>query len=232
MITVTLAIAGAVSFVVLRERRADARAGGLPAESGLATGQSDEPVKFPFTDMEAGKPPKGFSSARTGKGPEGTWVIEKEGDNQVLKQTSTDDTDFRFVVSVYDGSEYGDASVSVRFKAHSGEVDQAGGLVVRYKDAENYVLCRANALEGNFRVYTVKAGERKQLKTQRVTVAAGTWHKLSVECKGKKISCRLNEETPLEIEVEGFDRGKVGVWTKSDSVTSFDDLEITPAKAK
>ena len=185
-------------------------------------------VKFDFTDMAAAKAPEGWSFARTGAGAPGTWTIEKDGANLVLKQSSTDETDFRFPIAVYDGGEYGDCTLSVRFKAITGKVDQAGGLAFHYRDANNYLLCRANALEDNFRVYTVSAGKRKTLKSQNVKVSANEWHALRVECHGKEFRCQFDDNEPLVVEVEGFGPGKVGVWTKADSVTEFDDFTVAP----
>ncbi|HKB15969.1 MAG TPA: hypothetical protein VKF62_07875, partial [Planctomycetota bacterium] len=105
---------------------------------------------------------------------------------------------------------------------------QAGGLVFRYAEANRYILCRANALEGNFRLYTVIDGKRKQLKSQDVKVLSKEWHTLKVECRGKEVKCSFDGGTPLVAEIDGFSPGKVGFWTKADSVTLFDDLEVQP----
>ncbi|HET6203418.1 MAG TPA: PDZ domain-containing protein [Planctomycetota bacterium] len=185
-------------------------------------------TKITFEDMAVGQPPKGWSFARTGGGPEGKWTVEKDGENAVLKQSSADATDFRFPIAVLDGKEFGDFVLTVRFKALSGEVDQAGGVVFRYANANRYLICRANALEGNFRLYTVIEGKRKQLKSQNVKVSPKEWHTIRVECRGNEVRVSYEGGEPLVAEVEGFGPGKVGVWTKADSVTLFDDLVVEP----
>jgi PDZ domain-containing protein/3-keto-disaccharide hydrolase len=197
------------------------------AESA-GSGEDPEKVQIGFEETETGKPPKGWSFARTGEGPEGKWTVENDGENSVLKQSSADRTNSRYPVAVLDGKQFGDFTLSARFRPISGEVDQAGGVVFRYVDANRYLICRANALEGNFRLYTVIDGKRQQLKTQDVKVLAKEWHTIRVECRGKEVKCTFDGGTPLVAEIEGFAPGKVGFWTKADSVTLFDDLEVEP----
>ncbi len=210
----------------------EARLAAERAEAGSAreaeSAGDAEKIKIGFEDMEVGKAPKGWSFGRTGDGPEGTWTVEKDGENAVLKQSSADPTDFRFPVAVLDGKEFGDFTLTVRYKALSGEVDQVGGAVFRYRDPKTYLICRANALEGNFRLYAVVDGNRKQLKSQNVGVKEKEWHTLRVECRGKEVRCSLDGGEPLVAEIEGFGPGKVGVWTKADAVTLFDDLVVEP----
>jgi len=181
-----------------------------------------------FAKTPVGKPPEGWSFARTGEGEIGTWIVEKDGEDFTLKQVSADDTDSRFPIAVWDGETFGDLRLTARFKAISGKVDQAGGLVFRYRDARNYLICRANALEDNFRVYTVIDGKRKTLASQKVEVAANEWHTLRVECRGGEVRCTFDGHEPLVVSVEGFEKGKVGLWTKADSVTAFKDVAVEP----
>ncbi|MCI0587967.1 MAG: PDZ domain-containing protein [Planctomycetes bacterium] len=199
-----------------------------PREARL--GDDMERIKIGFEETETGKPPKGWSFARTGEGPEGKWTVENDGENSVLKQSSADSTNSRYPVAVLDGKQFGDFTLTARFRPISGEVDQAGGVVFRYVDANRYLICRANALEGNFRLYTVIDGKRQQLKSQDVKVLAKEWHAIRVECRGKEVKCSFDGGTPLVAEIEGFAPGKVGFWTKADSVTLFDDLEVEPIK--
>ncbi len=194
----------------------------------VAFGEDPETVKIGFEETQSGQPPKGWSFARTGEGPEGKWTVENDGENSVLKQSSADRTNSRYPVAVLDGKQFGDFTLSARFRPISGEVDQAGGVVFRYVDANRYLICRANALEGNFRLYTVIDGKRQQLKSQDVKVLAKEWHTIRVECRGKEVKCSFDGGTPLVAEIEGFAPGKVGFWTKADSVTLFDDLEVEP----
>jgi hypothetical protein len=116
----------------------------------------------------------------------------------------------------------------VKFKAVSGEVDRAAGMVFRLKDANNYYIVRANALEGNYRLYHVVKGRRVQFAGANVKVASGEWHELRVECVGNHITCYYDNEKKIDATDETFkEAGKVGLWTKADSVTYFDDLRVT-----
>lgn len=184
------------------------------------------------SDREGGAPP-GFSFGRTGSGPLGRWVVRTEADApsrpNVLAQLDADDTDMRFPVAVADAPPLGDLRLSVRCKMVSGRVDQACGLVFRYRDENNYYITRANALENNIRLYTVKDGRRRQLASWRGTVSAGAWHEYVVEIRGDHIQVLWNGTRVLDHRDTTFpEAGRVGVWTKADSVAYFDDLAVTP----
>jgi hypothetical protein len=145
----------------------------------------------------------------------------------VLAQTSTDKTSYRFPLCVYDPLIATDITVSVRFKAVDGTVDQAAGLVARFKDKDNYYIVRANALENNIRLYKVERGDRKQFAGANVKVLSGQWQRLTLEVKGSHFQVLLNDTLLFEADDPTFrDAGKVGLWTKADSVTYFDDLTI------
>jgi hypothetical protein len=210
---------------------------------GLASmGQGQEEPKKPaaaarksivldFEKDEAGKAPKDFTVALTGGGPAPSFAVQKdaEGKGQVLAQTSADATDFRFPICAYDKWSGKDVRVTVHFKAIDGEVDQAAGLVARYADKDNYYITRANSLENNVRLYRIVKGERKQFAGQAVKVTAGEWHTLSLEVKGSHFKVALDGKQLFEADDATFpDAGKVGVWTKADSITWFDDLSIEP----
>lgn len=193
------------------------------------------PVAENFDKDTVGNAPEGFSFARTGKGPEGTWVIQKADDApsapNVLVQTSTDDTDVRFPVAVRNEGTWKDLAVSVKFKAISGQTDEAGGVVFRYQDANNYYLVRANALEDNIRIYSVKDGERRQFESKSLKVPPAKWHTIKVEAKGSHFTVWFDGQEAFQADDKTFDAtGKVGVWTKADSVTQFDDLTVEEAK--
>lgn len=189
------------------------------------------PVVIDFEKDSVGGAPEGFAFGRTGTGPEGVWVVQTvEGapsGTKVAAQISTDDTDRRFPVAVWTLGSWTNVAVSVRLKAIAGEVDQAGGLVVRYTDANHYYVARVNALEGNCRFYYVKDGERRQLGSTNVDLRAGTWYTLKVQAKGTKFVVWFDGKEVLQLEDRTFtSAGAVGLWTKSDSVTQFDDLTI------
>jgi hypothetical protein len=115
----------------------------------------------------------------------------------------------------------------VSFKAVCGVIDQGGGPVWRYQDADNYYIARANPLESNYRVYKVIDGKRIQLDSADIEVPAGCWHRLRVVHKGDEIRCYLNGKLLLEVTDTALrTEGRVGLWTKADAVTLFDDLQV------
>ena len=192
-----------------------------------------------FNKDNVGAPPKGFSAALTGQGKAGVWVVMKDdgvpNQGYVLAQTDADATSYRFPVCVYDGVTARDVDVSVKFKAVSGKKDQAAGVVWRYRDKDNYYIVRANALENNVVLYKVQNGKREDLPLKgagrtygkQVKVPAGQWNALRVTAKGNLFAVWLNGAQLFEVEDATFgEAGKVGLWTKADSVTYFDDLQI------
>ena len=194
-------------------------------------------VTLDFEKDAAGKPPAHFSTALTGSGKPGVWVVQREdkapSGSQVLAQTNTDPTDYRFPVCVYDGARMADATLSVRFKPVSGKVDQAGGIVWRYQDQNNYYLVRANAREDNVVLYKVKDGRRTDLPLVgkgrtygvKARVASGVWHLLEVTVKGAHFTVRFDGAHLFEVEDTTFPgAGRVGLWTKADSYSQFDDF--------
>jgi len=187
---------------------------------------------YSFDNDTVGAMPVKFHSARTGQGTESKWEVMADptapSKPNVVAQTSTDKTDYRFPLLIADEGAFKDLELSVKFKAVSGEVDRAGGLVFRLKDANNYYIVRANALEDNYRLYHVVAGKRRQFAGANFKVTSGEWHELRVECVGNKIICYYDGAKKIEATDDTFkDAGKVGLWTKADSVTYFDDLRVT-----
>jgi hypothetical protein len=201
-----------------------------------ATVASGENRKIDFTADAAGQAPKGFLFGHTAKvGAAGKWVIQQDGDNKVLVQTDTDSTRSRFPVAVLADVTAADVDLSTRFKPVSGRVDQAAGLVWRYRDEDNYYIVRANALEDNVVLYKVEKGKRTDLPVKgegrtygkKADVPAGQWSTLRVVANGSRFEVYLNGTKLYEVEDTTFTQpGKVGVWTKADSVTQFDDLTV------
>jgi hypothetical protein len=190
-----------------------------------------EAITLDFDASVVGTLPTGFSSAVTGGGGPASWIVVEDvtapSGGKVLAQTSTDNTSFRFPLCVYDGFTAPDVTVSVRFKPVSGAVDQAAGLVARYRDKDNYYVVRANALENNVRLYKVERGNRKQFAGANVKVPAGEWQTLALEVKGAHFRVLFNDAFLFEADDGTFkNAGKVGLWTKADSVTYFDDLRV------
>lgn len=197
---------------------------------------SAENRKVDFSSDTVGRPPKGFSFGHTaGVGAPGKWVVQQEGTNRVLVQADADATRSRFPVAVLSDVKAADVDLSVRFKPVSGRVDQAGGLVWRYRDQENYYIVRANALEDNVVLYKVQNGKRTDLPLKgegstygkKVEVPGGQWSTLRVVANGPRFEVYLNGSKLYDVEDATFTQaGNVGVWTKADSVTQFDDLTI------
>jgi hypothetical protein len=190
-----------------------------------------EVITLDFDASAAGALPTGFSSAVTGDGGPAAWVVVEDftapSGGKVLAQTSTDRTSLRFPLCVYDGFTAPDVTVSVSFKPVSGTVDQAAGLVARYRDKNNYYVVRANALENNVRLYKVEGGNRKQFAGANVKVPSGEWQTLALEVKGTHLRVLLNDALLFQADDATFkNAGKVGLWTKADSVTYFDDLRV------
>jgi hypothetical protein len=189
-----------------------------------------------FSADVVGQPPAGFSFAHTANlGAPGRWVVHADGSNRFLVQTEADNTRARFPVAVVTDLTAADVDASVRFKPVSGRVDQAGGLVWRYRDQDNYYIVRANALEDNVVLYKVENGTRTDLPVKgegrtygkKTDVPAGQWSTLRIVANGALFEVSLNGTKLYEVEDHTFtEPGKIGVWTKADSVTQFDDLTI------
>lgn len=206
---------------------------------GFATpawgGETKSTLSLDFDGYEAGKLPPGFSAALTGNGSSGEWLVRDESPgNKVLAQMSADKTGQRFPVCIYQNLTAMDVDVSARFKPVSGEEDQAAGIVWRYKDANNYYVVRANALENNVVLYKMENGKRGDLKPtgagvlaygKKAEVPSGQWSALRVIARGSRFEVFLNGRKLFELEDATFPgAGRIGFWTKADSVTLFDDL--------
>jgi hypothetical protein len=189
-----------------------------------------------FTQDTGDQPPKGFEFGHTANaGKPGRWIVQADGSNKVLAQTDPDSTRSRFPVAVLSDVTAVDVDVTVRFKPISGRVDQAAGLVWRYQNQDNYYIVRANALEDNVVLYKVEGGKRTDLPLKgqgrtygaKSDVPAGQWSTLRVVANGRLFEVYFNGSKLYEVEDGTFTgAGKVGVWTKADSVTQFDDLTI------
>jgi hypothetical protein len=183
-----------------------------------------------FESDAVGAAPARFEFVRTGGGADGKWVVREDKDkpgNHVLVQESSDKTDYRFPLAVVKEGKHKDVTLSVRAKPLSGEVDQGFGLVWRYQDANNYYVTRCNADEDNCTIYHVRKGNRRAFQNKGTRVATGTWHTLKVEAKGDHFVVWFDGTPVLDAKDGTFkDAGKVGLWTKADSVIAFDDLTI------
>jgi 3-keto-disaccharide hydrolase len=200
-------------------------------ERAAPTQKTGSTFVYNFDSDATGQLPAKFHEALTGGGGGVKWVVQADGSApskpNVLAQTSADRTDYRFPLAIADDGSYQNLDLSVKFKAVSGGIDRAGGLVFRLKDANNYYVVRANALEDNFNLYRVVNGKRREIKGSRVKVSSGEWHELRVEAVGNMFTCFFDGDKKMEATDETFkEAGKIGVWTKADSVTFFDDLRV------
>jgi hypothetical protein len=178
-------------------------------------------------------PPSGLAFARTDGGAMGRWIVREVTDapsgKHVLVQVDEDATG-RYPVAVADEPALRDLRLSVKCKPLSGRVDQACGLVFRYGDENNYYVTRANALEWNVRLYAVKKGRRQEVASWNGDVPRDRWSELRVEARGDHLVIHWNNEKAIDAHDTAFaEAGKVGLWTKADSVTAFDDLAVAPA---
>jgi hypothetical protein len=188
-------------------------------------------MTIPFVPGSTGLP-DGFSVARTGKGTPAAWTAISDPSvpgGYVLAQTSTDQTDYRFPLAIYERLTAVNVDATVRFKAVAGRVDRAGGLAIRLADADNYYVVRANALEDNVNFYRVVQGSRRQIEGAGIKVVSGVWHTLSLNADGDRFSISFNGKVLFTVTDRTFTSGgKIALWTKADSVTHFDQLAITP----
>jgi len=203
----------------------------LAAVVSLSTfGTAADSQKRDFESDSVGSPPAGFEFGRTGGGAEGKWTvrIEKGADkNHVLLQESADPTDYRFPVAVLKEGAYKDVTLSVRARPLSGQVDQGFGLLWRYQDVNNYYITRCNADEDNCTIYHTVKGSRRSFLNQSVKVAKNTWHTLKLEATGDHFVVWYDGNKVLDAKDETFkEAGKVGLWTKADSVIEFDDFTV------
>jgi hypothetical protein len=197
--------------------------------SAAAVAQSDRGL-IPLAPAQPGGLPPGFQIARTGKGAPAAWSVAPEASvpgGQLLVQTSTDQTDYRFPLVIYDGITAADVEVMVRFKAIAGRVDRAGGIVVRLADPDNYYVVRANALEDNVNFYRVVRGSRREIRGVSAKVTSDQWHTLGLRAEGERFTVGFDGATLFTATDRTFAAGgKVALWTKADSVTQFAVLTI------
>ena len=155
----------------------------------------------------------------------GTWVVRTDADapsgTHVLCQTGT----ATFPVLLLGDVMFTNVALSTRFKAISGREDRAAGLIFRVQDKDNYYIVRANALEDNVNIFIYAGGRRRVLKEGSASVPSGRWQTLRAEVIGPRIRAFLNDRLVVETTDSTFKSGKIGLWTKADSITCFDNVE-------
>ncbi len=195
---------------------------GILAGSMVASASLADTISFDKDPV--GKAPAGWTATMTGSGkPEWTVVQDDTAPSKpnVLKQSGQ----ATYPVCLKDDTSVKNGFVEVKFKPVSGTEDRAGGVIWRAKDADNYYIARANALEDNITIYHTIKGRRVAFKNVEEKVTSGQWHTLRVEFADDKFTVVFDGKRVIEASDDSFkDAGKVGVWTKADSVTLFDDF--------
>jgi len=199
--------------------------------------------KFDFSETHEGQIPKGFRSAVAGDTNKGDWKVilddvapllapisstsRAETKRAVLAQLSGNTADEHFPLLIYEDEDFGDFTLTTQFKTVRGEKEQMAGIAFRLQDEKNFYVLRASSLGNNFRFYKVVNGERGPLFGPEVPIPTGTWHELTVECKGSDIKCSLDGKQIIPTLTDtSFTAGKIAFWTKSDSVSYFTDTKI------
>jgi hypothetical protein len=218
----------------VRRRPVLLAAAGLALAGRGAAGQSP-PRRVDFEEVAVGAPPRGFAFALTGGGGPVRWSVLEDASSpagpKVLVETSRDRTSDRFPLAILEGVTSRDVAVSVRFRAIFGTVDQAAGLVVRLRDPRNYYVARANALEDNVRLYRVVDGRRTQFAGVDVRVPRDRWQTLGLRAEGDRLAVSLEGRELFAATDPTFaEAGRVGLWTKADSLTHFDAFEVEPLR--
>jgi len=210
----------------------------LLAGWGLASMSGAETIRF--DSSRPGSLPVGWTVAMTHTGEAPKWEVRHDSSApskpNVLAQLSADRTDARFPMAILNTVNFRDGEVSVKFKTVAGKTDQAAGLVWRYRDANNYYLVRANALENNIVLYKVENGKRVSIAPKgrppatygvRHRIPVRTWNVLKIRFKKSRFEVYFDHRKVFESEDFTFTQpGKVGLWTKADSVTYFDDFQV------
>jgi hypothetical protein len=191
-----------------------------------------------FESTQTGVAPEGWTATLTGSGNP-KWTVESDdtapSKSRVLKQSGR----ATYPLILKNDTNIKDGFVEVKFKAVTGSQDRAAGIVWRAKDANNYYVTRANALEDNVVLYKTVNGTRSPLDIVgrnggygvNIPVASNTWHRLRVDFKASRFSVSFNGKQLFEVEDSTFtDAGMVGLWTKADSVTLFDEMTYGGAK--
>jgi len=197
---------------------------------------------FDFRQAKVNEPPPGFRSTAGSGGKPGEWKIllddtsglmppisdKPVGKRPVLAQISRDRTDEHFPLLIWEDEILGDFSLSTAFKIVAGDEEQMAGIAFRIQDENNYYYIRASALGSTFNFFKIVEGVRSAPIGVKAEITKGVWHEMTVQCKGDQIRGWLDgKELIPALGDKSFNEGKVGFWTKSDSVSYFTDVKIT-----
>jgi len=207
-------------------RRSDAGSGHGTEAQGVAS-------TWTFDDAGMGRVPEGWRAEGTNqRGPVATWIVKADtsapsGANVLALTDTKEGWGGTFNLCWTDRVKFKDGVIEVKVKAGTGLEDQGGGPIWRVQDKDNYYIARWNPLEDNFRVYSVIDGSRKTLESARVKADPSTWHTIRIEHTGDEIRCYFDDDALKTVRDNTFPSGGgVGVWTKADAGTAFDELVV------
>jgi len=191
------------------------------------------PLKLDLASDGMGEVPSGIETVLAGHGRPGKWIVAEAEKARVLRQADGDPTGIRFPIALVRDLVCADAVVTVRLRLTAGDFDKAGGVVLRYRDTGNYLVARINATENDLRIFRVANGIRRTLPGGRVEIPAddGAWHTLEFRAEGPKLTATLDGKATAMSYDTYLARGRVGLWTKSDSVSDFADLAVEAPEA-
>jgi len=209
----------------------------------LALAAAGAERKFDFSQFPDNQTPPGFRSTVSGLGKAGDWKVVMEevppllapltpqapvlSKRAVLAQLAQDSTDEHFPMLIFEGETFDDFTLTTRFKTVSGTAERMAGIAFRIQNETNYYVLRASSLGNTFRWYKVVNGARGLVIGPEVKIPSGIWQEMTISCEGNKINCFLNGQQVIPtITDTSFNRGKIGFWTKSDSVSYFQDTRI------
>lgn len=188
-------------------------------------------VSFDFEDVNVSKTPSGWLAQTThSKENLATWKVEKKDKNNILTITKIKNSMFSFggAFNLFYTKkvDFKDGEISVKFKANSGKTDQGGGIMWRVRDKNNYYVTRFNPLEDNFIFYSVTDGNRRELKSADIHLKNG-WHTMKIVQHAEHFEGYLDDKKLLDAKNSSIQKsGGVGLWTKSDAATSFDNFVV------
>ncbi len=221
-----LVVAAGISFVIYAYAK--------DSKPNPTSKKTPKNMLLTFEETAEGSLPNGWKVEATNpKGALATWMVATDdtapSGKKVLALTKINHFwPGTFNLCWSDGIKFKDGEITVKFKAISGKEDQGGGIMWRVKDKDNYYVARFNPLEDNFRIYYVKNARRRMIKSAKIRLDKQKWHTMKIVQKGNHYECYLNGKKLLSGKDDTFkNAGGVGLWTKADAVTRFDDLTIT-----
>ena len=188
-----------------------------------------------FDREQPGKLPDKFSIGTMFDGrPAGNWQVlateHAKSPPHVLAQLMAKGAEHAYKITLIKGIVAADLNLEVSFLPIQGQADMGGGLIWRAADDRNYYLARANPLEQNIRVYRVEKGIRHLLENFNQTIDVKRWHTLRITHQGCRVNIFYDDKQVFDLCDKTFHAGMIGLWTKSDAVTYFDDLQLQHVK--